>query len=702
MKSTFSDKKHPFFKKQERSLFLVYRICIVIGILFSDVSFAGVGSAYERLSLRQSSYKTDMYTFPVLTNINYQQLAKAGFFCLGYDMIQCFCCDKKIKPGMDMPLGDLKEECHDTNCYYIKNITHDDLRELEMIISPMNVADQITHALIGQQLSEATGISNNQHDITPNFEIQSSASNMFVPVLEEKSVRREDPEPCSDKVGVVYPNALQRLYMTTNAIKVEQQHIWEDIHGILKKHGVYRLGLSFDMQDAGPSFPVIRRESDYCCDFFDAHQLKNVFFSSDSFLILSLMLEMDRKLAWEVERMDSSSRTALLGSFKEMRLLYPVSKTIVRGCDKSISNTVRGCDKAIQEVISNTGVLFEGVDVVDTDIGALLLVAPRFLLLNNETSLAELSGLVYNLSKMFYEKALVTKIYDCLRYNGHESGFSLKLAGVSLMPTDKEMAFLMSQHISTISLWSLLTRIKHKDSVPEFIDANDIEQYSAVENMSSIILESAISVFGDREKLKLRINHVAGMRGKGNSIIITDEKLEECFAHFNNGFLNYDLFELTDKDCFHRLFPSGKFRSLCVQSGEKLVEDVCCHVCTELLEVGKTKMIGFESCSHFFDKVCWINCVQFCSSRCPLCRKCFENPFEYIYPGKGAEIKKLNKDLVFPVHNIEGNDSVPELWENDSMPELEENDSMPELEELGYSVPDSYPDRDHNLRCIIM
>ncbi|MDP0589726.1 MAG: hypothetical protein QS748_11270 [Candidatus Endonucleobacter bathymodioli] len=565
--------------------------------MFSKISFAGIVSVYVDFDLRQSSYKSDTYTFPILANINHYQLAKAGFFCLGCIFVQCFCCEKKIKPDNDMSLGDLKDKCHKENCDYIANITHDDLCEIEEI-----------------------------------------------------SVRRDDSELCGDKEGAVYPNALQRLYMTSNAIDPKQKHMWRTVHNRLKINDCYGLGLFFDMQDDGPSFPIIRRDLGYGYNLCDAQSLKAVFFQCDSFLALSLMLEMDRKLALEVEGMDYASRAELLCGFEDMLLLHSRFK----------SGAQRGFSKKLKDVISKTGELFDGVDVAGTDIGALLVVAPRFVLLNNETSLAELSNLVYNLSKMFYDNSLVNKIYHRLKVKSDEGWRYAKWDYISLMPTYKEMAFLMSQHISTMSLWSLLAKIKHNVSIPEFVDPNNIEQYSSVENMKSIILEAGMSVFKDRKKLKLRLQSTAINKEVDYKKMITKEKIEECFERFKENLSNYELSRLTDKDFFQKLFSGGKFRSLCVQAGKELVEDVRCHICTETLEEGKTKIIGFTSCNHFFDETCWGNCFQFGGARCPLCRKKFKDPFAYLHSGKGAEIQHLNETVKWPVCDGKENASMLE------------------------------------------
>ncbi|MDP0589727.1 MAG: cadherin-like domain-containing protein [Candidatus Endonucleobacter bathymodioli] len=744
VKNTFSGKCYTFLKEQEISLFLVYRTCIFISILFSSASFAGVSTVYESLSLRQFSYKSDAYTFPILTNINHYQLAKAGFLCLGCIVVQCFCCDKKIEPHMDMALGDLKTKCHNDGCDYIDSITHEDLCSQEIAISSMDVEEvntKISNMQIGKQCSGAIERSNYLNDILPSFEGQPSAPSIFTPVLENSMARRDTYELCGAEDDVedgtssvtsvqnsngdlnlnfgvsygavaasssielsvsavndaliisgplsatvdednkliieqeglvanecdidgdtliasnvqvnvinatvvanedaVYLDALHRLYMTTSTLDTEQQQIWEGFHSRLTKHDVYQLGLSFDMKDAGSLFPVIRRDVRYCYRFCDAQELKECFLNCDRFLALSLMLEMDRKLALEVKVSDSSSYAELLHSFKKTHLSYLVSK--------SGKMVLGGCDKEIQDVISNTGKIISGVDVVDNDIGALLLVAPRFLLLESKATIAELSNLVYNLSKMFCEQTLLYKIYSCLKIQGHRTLFSVILAKMTLMPSDKEIAFLISQHVSSIYLWSLLERIKNNNSVPEFVCPNSVEQYYSVENMKRIIWESAMSVFSGKKKLKMKIKNLARVVGEECRIVGIDSKLEECFKCFKENFAAYYLLELTDKDSFKMLFPGGEFRSVCVQTKKELVEYDYCNICTKRLEVDKTKMIGLTSCNHFIDARFGGNCLELCGARCPLCRKDFKDPFAYIYSGEGAEIQRLNEIVELPV-----------------------------------------------------
>ncbi|MDP0589728.1 MAG: hypothetical protein QS748_11280 [Candidatus Endonucleobacter bathymodioli] len=137
MKNTSSGKSYTFLKGQEESLFFVYRICIFIGILFSDVSFAGIGSVYADAGLRQSSYKSDTHTCPIFTNISHQQFVKAGFFYLGGMFLQCFFCEQVVEADKDMTIADLKTKCHNDSCDYIKNIFYADLCGKVEIISPM-------------------------------------------------------------------------------------------------------------------------------------------------------------------------------------------------------------------------------------------------------------------------------------------------------------------------------------------------------------------------------------------------------------------------------------------------------------------------------------------------------------------------------------------------------------------------------------
>ncbi|MDP0590053.1 MAG: hypothetical protein QS748_13040 [Candidatus Endonucleobacter bathymodioli] len=499
-------------------------------------------------------------------------------------------------------------------------------------------------------------VSENSDDDISSHERKSATSGMPVSLLEDSICALEECSLDNAEGGNVYKNALHRLYMVKSGINPEQQAIWKSFHNQLKSRDLYKLGLSFNMFDGGPSFPTVIRsitepEFKYSCSFSDARAINKSFFNGDSFLTLSLMLEMNRKLVMEAYQLGTTSYILLLRSFGDVHLSYKSSPLRASGIDKSLGS-----------LIGRDGKFIGGNDVFDTDIGVVLLLAPRYLLLKKpDCTAAEISDFIYNLSKMFCEKVIVNNIYTYLNDTQNTNDFKYNedgcqdsdLSRILLIPSIKEMAFLESQHLCAMYLWSLLNTMNIRGSVPGFVDPNQIAGYVSIGNMQNMIKESGESVFKDKDDLDRRLialsKKIKSTRMCGPEVCITDDIFDACKQQFIKNISDCYLFRKSDKlsyqECFTVLYPHGSLSVKADANSGEVDKNPACYICYKGLEVGKTEMVGFADCNHYLDKKCWQDCKDAGVVRCALCRRDFTKPLEYIYGADGVSVQSNNETI---------------------------------------------------------
>ncbi|MDP0589922.1 MAG: hypothetical protein QS748_12370 [Candidatus Endonucleobacter bathymodioli] len=490
---------------------------------------------------------------------------------------------------------------------------------------------------------------------TPSAEVMTECLSATPEVVTESlsvDLGEESVGGKSARDNILYEDIYQKMYMTQNHIVEHNKKRWDTFHDKLKAMKYFKLGVIFSLRTASPSFPCIahKEHDSLVCSFKSVEQLKNMFFNesewqqSPRFLCLSLLLEIDRKLLSIIGEINDKHHIGLKASFANARLCYLINGT----------KRLRGINKALSEIISEIGEVKDYININKSDVGALLYMAPRRILLENTVTVIELSDLVHKLSIMFCEKAMLSRLSRSLRVDEESEirGFGFQRFDVgdelyctktvsatcnSILTLD-EIAFIVTQHVCIFYMWELWGMLKHGSPIPRYVDPRMALKSVSMENIKECILEVSESLFNCTiEELQAKIDKY---NFGAKDFKITKEYADSYIKLIVKNLKESPSLNL-DSDAFFRTMFLGMEHLLASANTAYSYNTPTCVICLDDLKKG-VEMVGFSSCVHSMEKTCWNkyeeNHASYKAIHCPLCRTVIQNVLYFTYKAQNQDM----------------------------------------------------------------
>ncbi|MDP0589928.1 MAG: RING-H2 finger protein [Candidatus Endonucleobacter bathymodioli] len=474
----------------------------------------------------------------------------------------------------------------------------------------------------------------------------STESTIESPIVTESS--NIDSLGASVEGNILYNDIYQKMYITKKSVLPFNQKNWDCLYGKLAAMGPLELGVSFDMsrKDSNDvSFPVVvtKQSGSACCSFESAVKFKDIFFDGNSpWLCLSFLMEMDRKFLETIPEINSKQHIELKEAFANASLIYkPQGKKYLWGIDKTLS-----------EIINEKGEVINYDDTNKSDVGALLYMAPRRVLLENKISAVDLADLVHGLCVMFCKKSILRRLRKSLCLSLNEA-WVRRNRGVlaskttvdenhESIPGRKEIAFIVTQHVCIFYMWEMWGMLKNGYPIPKYVDPRMALKSISMGYIKSCILEVTESLFNCTIKelqCKIDKNNVGA-----NDFAITKEYIDNYIQHIVKQLASSVSLNLGEDHYFRTVF-CGSEHLLSSSTTTYLYNAPTCIICLDELHDGVTEMIGFSSCIHVMEKICWdkyeenhSKCNQNLPIKCPMCRVEIRNIVDSIYHDKDKDM----------------------------------------------------------------
>ncbi|WP_263079310.1 hypothetical protein [Endozoicomonas sp. Mp262] len=314
------------------------------------------------------------------------------------------------------------------------------------------------------------------------------------------------------------------------------QDSWGNPAGLNKKDH-WDLGVRFNMnarEDEKALFPSVCKEHspESYYSFDDAAKFKDIFFADENnaYLFFLLMLKIDHTLALLVSQHPglASGETGFVQVLGSTQLTYTAP---ARPYNRGISKTLA------ESFAFPADTLEIKIDITQTDMGALLLLAPRYFVmkLNNEPyGLDKIWQVMEKISEMFVEKAIFNNL---VKYFKNEDPYRNTFV---LIPSSQEMRFLISQYTSVLWLRDLLSVQSRGREVPAFSTFPRKMKDLAMGGMKGTVLKAGDNLFkkqsltDDIKKRMFRLNPCCH---------ISEEEITSLHEEFHKQVEDYDLFK---------------------------------------------------------------------------------------------------------------------------------------------------------------
>ncbi|MDP0588437.1 MAG: hypothetical protein QS748_04310 [Candidatus Endonucleobacter bathymodioli] len=666
MNSILSKKKNILLKKQCIRRIFVYGLFILISNLISGVSFGGFGNPeYNSFNRRFLTFIKDTdasliedvdasifdkHILTEFTQLTPHDFAREGYFYTGvskkeYTIVNCFSCGEGVRAKHYFTSKDLRS-LHSSNCKYINSAQP--LSATSFVKPPPSTVRQrspeslylaqppVDNIIVAAQVEIPDG----KPDLAPIDDLLSDinkSASLDEKLIEPRSTTTSNEYllETSGKENPDYKYLYEKMYLRTIDITEGDITEFNCFHRELQKTSPVRFGVLFDMSSNDTSFPVIVKEYDNYpwCSFQSVRALKNMYFDYKycrqiRFLFLSLMMEMDRKLLSTISKVDDAQHIDLKKAFADSSLCYRPAYTRV---------TI-GVNATLSQLISKKGEVIGRDKVIMSDAGVLLYMAPRHVLLENTVNIMEVNDLIHSLSKMFFEKIILSRLRQSLlsseiqtysfrrEYEEHHYKTDVDRFHMAI-PNDDEIGFIVIQHICIFYMWELWGLLKNGHPLPEHVEPNMALVPISIKSMKLFVLEAVKSIFDCSIKelqAKINKNHFQSRDSK-----ITQKYADKYIEQIVKNMHESESLNLKDDDCFRGIFPDSK----CSLSPCAPYISSSCVICLDDLKNGVTEMIGFRSCRHSMEEKCW-RAYEFLSIqplRCPMCRIDIHGIYRFIY-----------------------------------------------------------------------
>ncbi|MDP0560919.1 MAG: hypothetical protein QS721_00740 [Candidatus Endonucleobacter sp. (ex Gigantidas childressi)] len=700
MNNILGNAKRSLLNKRWIRKVFVYGLLVLTSNLISGASF-GVGYRYGEYS----TYDIRLESFNSGIEIKFDQLTiddvvKAGYF-YRYStresvFVKCFSCGEILSAKPDVTCEDLRNK-HKYDCLYMNDESQDVL-----VASLENTA--LGDGLAAQQppsapisLPQPSVIQNKQNHLSvstvgydpslmadrsayktppvplandderPDLSPLNKLLNTYAPSKSLAEVTRVPLSTESSNEGLleasggeggeggenIYENIYQKMYITKNKPTRYHTDCWNRLHAELKAVSPLELGVSFDLRDNDLSFPVVvnKEPASLMCNFEAVEKLINIYFSkSPRFLYLSLMMEMDRKLLATISKVNDSQHIKLTRAFADAPL-FDVKKQYRK---------VEG-NALLRDMIDERGKVIDQDKLNAFDVGVLLYMAPRRVLLENTVSVVELTDLIHELSLMFCKKSMLRRLRSSLRISEFEQFEYDRDGNLGVKTTvncnhksileEKELSFIVAQHVCIFYMWELWGLLKNGHSIPEYVDPKVALKSISMENIKLFIIEATQSLFScsikelqakiDKNKYEVRDSAIT----KEYADNYIKKVVEQIKSHFS---LN------CERDDYFRSIFIGSEDLLASTNKVFSSNDDICIICLDSPESGKTEMVKFSSCIHSMGKDCWDQYEENHRKglwperpiKCPLCREEVKNCVEYMYMGAEEEYRRYKEPVI--------------------------------------------------------
>ena len=523
-----------------------------------------------------------------------------------------------------------------------RTFTIDDALNLDNYLTKISSSNDVSE--LSKEEAQWADFSGFSKLLQENAESQTGSNEAPASSELPQTATSEPPSPELDRENITYDNIFEKMYLHKRTFTDGEKDHWSKFQDKLIRISPLYLGLTFTMGSDDKSFPEISPSTDEHphYKFEDGQKLKNMFFDYNiPHLCMSLMLEMDRKLLSTISVINDESHTTLAKSFGLTRLTYK-NIDLFRGIKSN-----RGIKLNLEDVIDDRGELTNHEVITSTDIGALLHVAPRFLLLKDKVTATELLALTNNLTIAFCQKSIINRLYEklkneCRSYNDDDY-YSMpqpEVRKANPFPESKEIAYIASQHICIFYMWSLLGKIKEGKPFPKSVDPQKALKFFSMQHIRECILEAAKSIFScSIADIQKKLNASPHNRKK---VEITKKYIDNYISNFMESFGKSYSLSMTEEVFFSTLFPAFGDLFNTSRIAEKEDSPTICVVCHDKLVKGETEMHMLKYCNHSLDSKCWMNFQSRRIRDCPICRKPIRGTTPYIY-GEDIEPKLLEE-----------------------------------------------------------